>query len=55
MINGAYTSRKFSGYFKSGATPDDGGAPAIINGSAQAEKIADITRRFDELLVISLA
>lgn len=55
MIKGAFTGRKFSGYFKNGAAPDYDGARAIINGSDQAQKIADIARRFDELLVISIA
>lgn len=55
MIAGAFTGRKFSQYFKAGAAPDYDAARAIINGTDRAAEIADLARRFDELLVISLA
>jgi len=54
MIKGAFTGRKLSQFFKPNQSPDYDSARSIINGEDQHQKIADIARRFDELLVISL-
>lgn len=54
MKQGWFTTRKLSNYFKPNQAPDYEGARAIINGSDKAQTIADMARRFDELLVVSL-
>lgn len=51
MIDGWFTTRKLSRFIKNGAPPDYEGARGIINGNDQATKIADIARRFDEVLI----
>lgn len=54
MIKGAFTGKKLSQFFKPNQAPDYDRARSIINGQDQHQKIADIARRFDELLVVSL-
>ena len=51
MIDGWFTSRKLSQYFKSDGTAKYEEARAIINGTDQATRIADIGRRFSEILL----
>lgn len=55
MAKGWFTGAKLGRYFKTGALPDYEGARAIINGQDKAQTIADMARRFDELLAASLA
>lgn len=54
MKQGAFTGKKLDQCFKVGLPPDYEGARGIINGTDKAQIIADIARRFDELLVVSL-
>jgi len=54
MAKGWFTGAKLGRYFKAGALPNYEGARAIINGQDKAQTIADMARRFDELLVASL-
>jgi len=51
MIDGWFTSRKLSQYFKPDGTANYEEARAIINGNDQATRIADIARRFSEVLL----
>ena len=51
MIDGWFTSRKLSQYFKTDGTAKYEEARAIINGTDQATRIADIGRRFSEILL----
>lgn len=51
MIDGWFTGRKLSRYFKPDGTADYEQARAIINGTDQATRIADIGRRFSEILL----
>jgi len=51
MIDGWFTTRKLSRYFKPDGTADYENARAIINGTDQATRIADIARRFSEILL----
>ena len=51
MIDGWFTGRKLSQYFKSDGTADYEGARAIINGKDQYVRIADLARRFNEILL----
>ncbi|MFN6963216.1 MAG: hypothetical protein ACK4S4_05545 [Pyrinomonadaceae bacterium] len=53
MIDGWFTGRRLEQYFKPDGTADFEGARAIINGSDQASRIADIGRRFSEILLSS--
>lgn len=50
MLDGWFTGRKLSQYFKPDGTANYEGARAIINGTDQATRIADIGRRFSEIL-----
>ena len=50
MLDGWFTGAKLSKYFKADGTADYEGARAIINGTDQATRIADISRRFSEVL-----
>lgn len=50
MIDGWFTGRKLAQYFRDGAAPDYENARRIINGLDQYQKIADIARRFNEVL-----
>jgi hypothetical protein len=51
MMDGWFTGRKLSQYFKPDGTANYEGARAIINGTDQATRIADISRRFAEILL----
>jgi len=51
MIDGWFTSRKLSQYFKPDGSSHYEEARAIINGTDQATRIADIGRRFSEILL----
>lgn len=53
MRDGWFTGKKLSQFIKDGAPPDYENARTIINGHDQAVKIADIARRFDEVLLAS--
>jgi len=54
MRQGWFTGKKLSQFFKAGQPPDFEGARVIINGHDKAQTIADIARRMDELLEMSL-
>ncbi|MGH8080464.1 MAG: glycoside hydrolase family 19 protein [Lysobacter sp.] len=54
MKKGWFTGKKLDNYFKSGQLPNYEEARRIINGQDKAQTIADIARRFDELLVNAL-
>ncbi|MGE8064810.1 glycoside hydrolase family 19 protein [Pseudomonas sp. NPDC089569] len=54
MSSGWFTGKKLSQFIKPGLTPDYEGARTIINGHDKAQTIADIARRMDELLEMSL-
>jgi len=51
MLEGWFTGRKLSQYFKPDGTANYEDARAIINGTDQATRIADISRRFAEILL----
>lgn len=53
MKDGWFTGRKLSQFIKDGASPNYEDARTIINGHDQAVKIADIARRFSEVLLES--
>lgn len=55
MTLGWFTGKKLSQFIKSGLTPNYEDARTIINGHDKAQTIADIARRMDELLEMSLA
>lgn len=55
MFDGWFTGRKLSQYFKPDGTGNYEGARAIINGSDQATRIADIGRRFSEIILESIS
>lgn len=55
MIDGWFTGRKLSRYFKPDGTANFEEARAIINGTDQATRIADIARRFSEILLEATA
>jgi putative chitinase len=50
MKDGWFTGRKLSQFIKDDNPPDYENARTIINGHDQAIRIADIARRFDEIL-----
>lgn len=50
MIGGWFTGKKLSQFFKADAPPDAENARTIINGHDKAQTIADIARRFFEIL-----
>lgn len=50
MLDGWFTGRKLSQFFKSDGTANYEDARTIINGHDQATRIADISRRFAEIL-----
>lgn len=54
MNKGWFTGAKLARYFRPGTLPDYERARAIINGQDKAQTIADMARRFDELLTASL-
>jgi len=51
MIDGWFTGRKLSQFIKDGESPDYENARTIINGHDKAANIADIARRFSEVLL----
>ncbi len=51
MIDGWFTTRKLAQFIKDGEPPDYENARTIINGHDKASNIADIARRFNEVLV----
>ena len=55
MIDGWFTGRKLSQFFKDGQSPDYENARTIINGHDKASNIADIARRFSEVLLAATA
>ena len=55
MKDGWFTGKKLGQYFKEDAAPDFENARRIINGLDKAGKIADIARRFNEVLKFSVA
>ncbi|MNV98761.1 hypothetical protein D3C71_1940470 [compost metagenome] len=54
MKQGWFTGKKLDHYFKPGQLPNYEEARRIINGQDKAQTIADIARRFDELLANAL-
>jgi len=55
MIDGWFTGRKLAQFFKDGQSPDYENARTIINGHDKAANIADIARRFSEVLLAATA
>jgi putative chitinase len=55
MTDGWFTTRKLSQFFKDGGVADYENARTIINGHDKAANIADIARRFSEVLLTSAA
>ncbi len=53
MKEGWFTGRKLSQFFREGQAPDFEHARSIINGSDKAQTIADLARRFDEILIFA--
>ncbi|HET6670709.1 MAG TPA: glycoside hydrolase family 19 protein [Pyrinomonadaceae bacterium] len=51
MKDGWFTGKKLSQFIKDGQSPDYEDARTIINGHDKAANIADIARRFNEVLV----
>ncbi|MEP6849664.1 MAG: glycoside hydrolase family 19 protein [Acidobacteriota bacterium] len=51
MIDGWFTTRRLSQFFKEGQAPDYENARTIINGHDKAALIADIARRMNDVLV----
>lgn len=54
MIEGWFTGRKLSEYFRKGQPPQWQEARTIINGHDQADKIALIGKQFDDMLAQSV-
>jgi len=52
MVNGSFTGKKLSDYFKEGNLPDWLGARRIVNGTDQAERIAQQAQKMHALLVV---
>ncbi len=55
MLDGWFTGKKLSDYIKEGKAADFENARRIINGLDKAANIADIARRFSEILLESQA
>jgi putative chitinase len=53
MIEGWFTAKRLNQFIKNATPPDYEGARTIINGHDKAQIIADIARRFDEVLTFS--
>lgn len=51
MIDGWFTGKKLGQFIKDGQPPDYENARTIINGHDKAQTIADIARRFNEVLL----
>jgi predicted chitinase len=54
MKDGWFTGKKLGNFIKDGAPPDYENARTIINGHDKAQLIADIARRFDEVLLAAI-
>lgn len=54
MKDGWFTGKKLGNFIKDGAPPDYENARTIINGHDKAQLIADIARRFDEVLIAAI-
>ena len=54
MIDGWFTGKKLGQYIKEGQPPDYENARKIINGLDKASNIADIARRFNEVLFAAI-
>jgi putative chitinase len=54
MKDGWFTTKKLGQFIKDGQLPDYENARTIINGHDKAQNIADIARRFDEVLLASV-
>jgi predicted chitinase len=54
MKDGWFTGKKLGQFIKDGQPPDYEDARTIINGHDKAQNIADIARRFDEVLLASI-
>lgn len=54
MIDGWFTGKKLGQYIKEGQPPDYENARRIINGLDKASNIADIARRFNEVLFAAI-
>ena len=54
MTDGWFTSRKLGQFIKDGLPPDYENARTIINGRDKAHLIADIARRFNEVLLAAM-
>lgn len=54
MKDGWFTGKKLGNFIKVGAPPDYENARTIINGHDKAQLIADIARRFDEVLLAAI-
>jgi len=52
MVEGSFTGKKLSDYFKEGKLPDWLGARKIVNGTDQAERIAEAAQKIYSLLVV---
>lgn len=54
MKDGWFTGKKLGDFIKPGKPPDFENARTIINGHDKAQSIADIARRFNEVLLFSI-
>ena len=54
MKDGWFTGKKLGGFIKDGQPPDYENARTIINGHDKAQNIADIARRFSEVLLAAV-
>ena len=54
MVTGIFTGKKLGDYIKDGHLPDFENARRIINGLDKAQTIADLARRFDEVLSFAM-
>ncbi len=54
MKDGWFTGRKLGQFIKDGQPPDYENARTIINGHDKAQNIADIARRFNEVLLAAM-
>ena len=54
MMDGWFTGKKLSQFIKDGQPPDYENARTIINGHDKAQNIADIARRFNEVLLSAM-
>jgi len=52
MAHGSFTGKKLSDYFQTGKLPDWLGARRIVNGTDQAERIAEAAQKIHSLLVV---